>query len=65
MKNMDPKTVAYLLRILIPIGITIGRWTVSSLKHAIREIKVKKEVKEMLDNIDIDYEELCKTLNRH
>lgn len=62
-ENMDPRAVAYLAQILIPIGITVGGWAVGCVKTGVRQLKVNHEVKKLRKNVDKDYEDLCKTMH--
>ena len=61
-ENMDPRTVAYLAQILIPIGITVGGWAIGCVKTGVHQLKVNREVKKFRKDIDEDYEELCKLM---
>ena len=62
-ENMDPRTVAYLAQILIPIGITVGGWAVGCVKTGVRQLKINHEAKKLTKHIDKEYEELCELMN--
>lgn len=62
-ENMDPRTVAYLAQILIPIGVTVGGWALGCVKTGVRQLKVNREAKKLTKHIDEDYEELCRLMN--
>ena len=61
-ENMDPRVVAYLAQILIPIGITVGGWAIGCVKTGVHQLKVNHEVKKLRKHIDKDYEELCRLM---
>ena len=62
-ESMDPRTVAYLAQILIPIGVTVGGWAIGCVKTGVHHLKVNHEVKKLTKHIDEDYEELCELMN--